>query len=232
MQLTFKELVKEQVPPQVIVTAAFVIMLTIGYGAWSAETSGSFTIMAPLYATEVYVDTGRAGVLKNPGEKVTFDYPVGKHTIIVSRGGYWPWKKEVNIIAKQNIVISPFLVRQEIKPEEIPQFSLSSDGTISQNMEYSDALSLFSNIKIADEITQLVSDTSLKNVRAADYFPGRKDVLIVAVQEGIFAIDTTQNEPRNFQPVYKGNSPIFIKTANDIIFIKDGDTLFRVSGIN
>jgi len=232
MQLTFKELIKEQVPPQVIVTAAFVIMLTIGYGAWSEETSGSFTVTAPLYSTEVFVDTGRAGTLKTPGQKMTFNYPAGKHTVIVSRGGYWPWKKDLNIAAKQTVVIAPFLIRQEIKPEEIPQYTLSSDGVISQSPEYADVLALFTGLKIADEIVPLVSATSLKDVRSADYYPGRKDVLLVAVQNGIFAVDAAQNDPRNFQPIYKGNSPLFVKTANNTLFIKDGDSLFRITAIN
>jgi len=231
MQLTLKEIIKEQVPPQIIIVAAFVVMITIGYGAWSEETSGNFTVTSPLYSTEVFVDTGRAGTLKTPGEKMTFTYPEGKHTVIVSRGGYWPWKRDLSIAAKQTVAIAPFLVRQEIKPEVIAQFSVSG-GTAAESAEYAKTLALFTDLKISDEITTLISASSLKNVRAADYFPGRKDVLLVAVQDGVFAVDAVQNNPRNFQPIYKGNSPIFIKTANGILLIKDGGSLFRIASIN
>jgi hypothetical protein len=230
MQLTFKELIKEQVPPQVIVVAAFVVMLAIGYGIWSSETSGDFTVTAPLYATDIFVDNGKAATLKNPGDKMTFTYPAGKHIVIVSRGGYWPWKKDLNIVAKQNIALSPFLVEQEINPEKITQLSFS-DNVITLSEEYSDALALFKNLSISDEMLPLVAATNLKDVRAADYFPGRKDVLLVAVKDGIFAIDAVQKDPRNFQPVYKGTSPVFVKTANDVLLVKDGDSIFRIAGI-
>ncbi|MCX6736194.1 MAG: PEGA domain-containing protein [Candidatus Parcubacteria bacterium] len=231
MQRTFKELAKEQVPPQVIITAAFVVMLTIGYGVWSEETSGNITIASTLYGTEVFVDNGRAGIIKTAGEKETYQYPAGKHTVVVARGGYWPWKKDLNITPKQTVVLNPFLIRQEIKPEVIPQFSVA-DGVATESEEYLNTLALFDNISIPVDIVPIISSISLKNVRAADYYPGRKDVLLVAVQNGIFAIDAIQNDPRNFQPIYEGTSPLFVKTANNVIFIKDGNSLFRVSEIN
>ena len=230
MQRTFKELVKEQVPPQAVIVAAFAAMIAIGYGVWSSETSGDFTVTAPLYGTVVYVDSGVAGTLKNPGDKMTFTYPAGKHTIIVSRGGYLPWEKDLNIVAKKTAVLTPFLVREEIKPESIPQ-STFENGAVSQNKDYADALALFAGLSIPNEILPLASSTTLKDIRAADYYPGRKDVLLVAAKDGVFAVDAVQNDPRNFQPIYKGISPIFVKTANDVIFIKDGDSIFRIAGI-
>ncbi len=231
MQRTFKELIKEQVPPQIIITAAFVVMLTIGYGVWSEETSGTITIASPLYGTEVFVDNGRAGIIKTAGEKETYQYPAGKHTVVIARGGYWPWKKDLNITPKQTVVLNPFLVRQEIKPEVIPQFSVA-EGIATESEEYLNVLALFDDISIQTDIVPIISSISLQGVRTADYYPGRKDVLLVAVQDGIFAIDAVQNDPRNFQPIYEGASPVFVKTANDVIFIKDGNSLFRVSEIN
>ncbi|MCX6738580.1 MAG: PEGA domain-containing protein [Candidatus Parcubacteria bacterium] len=231
MQRTFKELIKEQVPPQIIITAAFVVMLTIGYGVWSDETSGTITIASPLYGTEVFVDNGRAGIIKTAGEKETYQYPAGKHTVVIARGGYWPWKKDLNITPKQTVVLNPFLVRQEIKPEVIPQFSVA-EGVATESEEYLNVLALFDDISIPTDIVPIISSISLQGVRTADYYPGRKDVLLVAVQDGIFAIDAVQNDPRNFQPIYEGTSPVFVKTANDVLFIKDGGSLFRVSAIN
>jgi hypothetical protein len=231
MKLTIKELIKEQVPPQAIIITAFVAMCVIGYGIWSSETSGDFTVTAPLYSTEVFVDTTHAGTLKNPGDKMTFTYPAGKHTVIVSRAGYVPWQKNLNIVAKQTAVLSPFLVREDIVPERITQMTFSN-GTISVNTDYADAVALFSKLSIASELVPLISATAIKDVRAADYYPGRKDVLLIAARDGIFAVDAVQNDPRNFQPIYKGTSPVFAKSANGVIFIKDGDAIFRIIGIN
>ncbi|MFA5830654.1 MAG: hypothetical protein WC878_02375 [Candidatus Paceibacterota bacterium] len=231
MKLTLKELVKEQVPPQAIIVAAFVAMCVIGYGIWSSETSGSFTVTAPLYSTEVFVDTTHAGTLKNPGDTMTFTYASGRHTVIVSRAGYVPWQKNLDIVPKQTVALSPFLVREEIAPEQITPMSFSN-GTISINADYAEAAALFSKLSIANDIVPLVASTSIKDVRSADYYPGRKDVLLIAARDGIFAVDAIQNDPRNFQPVYKGTSPIFVKTANGVIFIKDGDDIFRIAGIN
>ncbi|MFA6494301.1 MAG: hypothetical protein WCT49_04585, partial [Candidatus Paceibacterota bacterium] len=116
MQMTFKNIVKEQVPPQVIISIIFVAMLAIGYGVWSQETSGTIALSAPTYGTELYVDGQIAGVSKSAGEKMSYQYIEGKHSVIVSRGDFWPWTKDVTLSAKETETLRPLLVRKDVKP--------------------------------------------------------------------------------------------------------------------
>jgi hypothetical protein len=221
MQMTMKDIVKEQVPPVAALTAAFVLIVVIGYGVWSSETSGTISIKSPAYETAVVIDTKLAQVIKNPGETFSSQYPEGKHDILVSRGGYWPWQQKVTLSAKETIALSPFFVKKEIIPSTITP----------EDPEYFNALSLLENNGISGDMGPLVAKTNLKDVRSAVYFPGRTDVLLVAVKDGVYAIDVNNSSPRNFMPIYKGTSPIFVITQNNILYVKDGDSVLRISGI-
>jgi hypothetical protein len=230
MQMTFKDIVKEQVPPQVIITIIFVVMLAIGYGIWTGETTGNISLTAPLYGTELVVDEQVAGVSKNAGEKLSYSFPEGKHTVIVARGGFLPWTKDITVKAKETTELHPFLVRQDIKPTEIAQ-NVYDGGTITINTEYSDALSLFDTASTKPELSSLIAETKIKDVRSADYYPGRTDVLLIAAQNGVFAVETGSTTPRNFEPVYQGKEPTFVLSGGSII-VKEGTTLYRIVGFD
>lgn len=80
-----------------------------------------------------------------------------------------------------------------------------------------------------NEDKNLVLDSAFP-VRNADFYPGRKDVIIVAVQNGVFAIETDARGGRILQPVYRGIKPVFTLHENDpAIYILDAGTLIKVS---
>jgi hypothetical protein len=229
MKMTFKDIVKEQIPPQVIITIIFVAMLAGLYGVWSEETTGEIVLSAPVYGTAVIVDGKLAGESKSANEQMLYKYPAGVHTVIVSRGDFWPWTRDVILKAKETKTLHPFLVRKETKPAQIAP-SVYDGNAISKNPEYAEALALIGDARIKEDIAPLLNETGIKNARAADYFPGRTDVLIVAVTDGIFAVETGTNTPRNFQPIYKGTEPTFVKTDNDVLIVKDGTSIYRIAG--
>ena len=74
MKMTFKELIKEQMPPQAIITIIFVAILAIGYGIWSQETNGTISLTAPAYGTEMYVDGTLEGTAKTAGDKMSYQF--------------------------------------------------------------------------------------------------------------------------------------------------------------
>ena len=70
------------------------------------------------------------------------------------------------------------------------------------------------------------SPTRIKN---ADFYPGRKDVIIVSYQNGIYAIEIDKRGGQAKQPIYKGKDPVFITYKNSSsIYILDEDALIRV----
>lgn len=62
------------------------------------------------------------------------------------------------------------------------------------------------------------------NIRKIDFYPTRRDVIIAAVQNGIFVIEIDGRGTRNIQPIYKGKEPVFIIHKNDktIYILDDG----------
>lgn len=229
--MTLKNIVKEQIPPQVIISIIFVIMLAIGYGIWSEETNGTISFSAPIYGTEIYIDGKFVDVSKSAGEKMSYQYLEGKHSVIISRGDVWPWTKDIVLSAKTTETLHPFFIKKEIKPTEItPQ--VYNNGIISENPEYATALAFFNNAVIKEEIKAPLTSTKINDARSAEYFPGRTDVLLVAVQNGVFAVETGSTAPRNFMPIYKGTSPSFVKSDNGSLLVKDGTSIFLISGFS
>lgn len=67
------------------------------------------------------------------------------------------------------------------------------------------------------------------NIRNADFYPGRNDVLIIAVQNGVFAIEIDGRGGRILQPIYKGKEPIFATYKNEsAVYILDEDALIKI----
>lgn len=64
-------------------------------------------------------------------------------------------------------------------------------------------------------------------IRGIGFYPGRRDVILVAVENGIFALELDGRGTRNFQPIYKGKSPTFAVLGN-LIYILDDGRLFEV----
>ena len=68
-------------------------------------------------------------------------------------------------------------------------------------------------------------------VRNIDFYKDRDDVLLIALQDGVFALEIDKRgTTQNFQPVYKGTSePVFSTKDSTSIYVLDGALLFVVS---
>jgi len=75
-------------------------------------------------------------------------------------------------------------------------------------------------------ILVLESKFQIKN---ADFHPKRKDIVIAAIQNGVYAIEIDGRGGRLLQPIYKGKDPIFTTYKNDnSIYILDEDNLIEI----
>ncbi len=68
-----------------------------------------------------------------------------------------------------------------------------------------------------------------KPIKRFQYLPGRDDVWIVLVDDGIFAVEVDGRTQRNIQTIYKGNNLDFRLTENDRIVIKEGADFFEIN---
>ena len=62
------------------------------------------------------------------------------------------------------------------------------------------------------------------SIRNAEFYPGRNDVIIVAVQNGIFAVEIDERGGKNMQPIYKGKKPFFTtyKKESAVYILEEG----------
>ena len=66
-------------------------------------------------------------------------------------------------------------------------------------------------------------------IRNAAFYPNRNDVVIVAVQNGIFALEIDGRGGRSLQPLYKGKNPTFTTYEKEsAVYILDEDTLIKI----
>jgi len=65
-------------------------------------------------------------------------------------------------------------------------------------------------------------------IRNVDFYPSRNDVLIVAVQNAIYAIEVDGRGGRILQPIYKGANPVF-ELENKTLYILDGKTFIKLN---
>lgn len=81
------------------------------------------------------------------------------------------------------------------------------------------------NNENCQEIVAIFNSSAL--VKSLDFYPGRDDVAVIAVENGIFAIEIDQRKIQNFQPIYKGVDPYFIVDGNSF-YVKDKDTIIKI----
>lgn len=77
--------------------------------------------------------------------------------------------------------------------------------------------------KPCDSTTYLIATFS-SAIKNADFFPGRRDLLIVAVQNGVFALEIDGRGGQISQPIYKGKDPTFAVFPNEkkVYIVDDG----------
>lgn len=67
-----------------------------------------------------------------------------------------------------------------------------------------------------------VSEEPIKSI---DFYKERRDVIIFAAGESIYAIEVDREGTQNFQPLYKGVDPYFYQTEEGVLYIKDGNSI-------
>lgn len=62
-----------------------------------------------------------------------------------------------------------------------------------------------------------------------DFFPGRRDVIIAALSNGIYALELDRRGGQNLQPIYKGKNPDFAAfPGQKKVYILDDGNLISV----
>jgi hypothetical protein len=223
------------------------ILLTLGFRVQpnlSVSKNGTVEIVLSFASTTVYVDTQKIATTEKENETITKSLSVKTHTVIVGKPGYLPWTKDVTIEPNTTVVLEPIFVTQNATGQIITKNDTdywTLRNSIQKSVlpteaapKISDGVMLWLSgntvyIKEGDTVKTII--TPLDTIRSLDFYAHRNDVIIFASDSGIYALDAIEDAAKhkaNFLPVYKGATPIFLKTDPSFIYVLDGENLLQV----
>ena len=65
-------------------------------------------------------------------------------------------------------------------------------------------------------------------IHGISFLPDRNDIVALATENGVFALEIDGRGTQNFQPIYKGVNP-YVARSGDALYILDGITLAKIS---
>lgn len=183
------------------------------------------------------VITGSNGILEING--VT----PGTHTIIVAEESSWPWIREFQAAIAEEKVLAPLQLPQNASgsalEEDSPFYAQATqllsgyrEPTQSQPLEWEGArlwvVGTTVQAQRADDRYDVLQ--SQYPIRSVAWYKDRNDVVLIAASNAIFAIDLEEQEPRNFQPIYRGVEPSFVvnPTNSNELYVSDGGHILAV----
>lgn len=218
----------------------------------SISATGSVILSGVPAGAHVLLDTGENVYVATSSTPVEFpDLPRGSRIVGIEQEGFWPWSKEFEVGWGDIFHFSPFLAPRDAPADIIVDPALrsaasaalqsallpsptapkvSADGTVRLWLEdnvitvewigpEADLPEYFCIEICATRIPVLVS---IVPIRSLDFYKDRSDVLILAADTGIFALETDKRGIQNFQPLYEGNLPSFAQ-GEGVLYVQDGD---------
>ena len=170
----------------------------------------------------------------------------GNHEVLVAHERSWPWIRTIRATASDIVTITPLQI-----PEDTDGIVIGLDDprrTSIENLFASTALPTHDSptihkgngarawiigtdiyVQTTGEQARLILEAT-SPIRTLLWHKGHEDVLLIALQNGVFALDIHGEGAQNFQPIYKGSTPRFVIDPEDSekIFVFDNEYLFSI----
>lgn len=206
---------------------------------------------------QLFLNGERVWEAEIAGDTLTLKVPAGLHEVATARERYSPWTKSVDVESGERVVVGPFNIPETTNGSVLPKTAAEytaatqllpaaakipteSSPIVSRDdrMEaFVRGQSLVARVKSgtppqyfceASCETEKSIVTLAAEVRGLAFLPGRSDVLLMAVQDGVFAIELDTRGIQNFQVLYRGIKPAFAVSPEGLVYIKEGDSVFKV----
>lgn len=181
----------------------------------------------------------------------------GDYAALLAKEGFWPWIKQLPVVESSVVearaLMLPQVITGKIVPEDSSEYetvaaffetietATSSDGMHGITLDrrkrariwFDDSQKIWaewlSDSPLPYYLTEqkeiiFVARSSIKHI---SFFPKRDDIVLLAIENGVFALEIDGRGTRNFQPVYKGVDPTFIRIENNI-YILDQDVISKI----
>jgi len=212
---------------------------------------GNLSLVVSLPQTKIYIDDEEKVITTNDNEAVEIKLTPREHTVIISKDGYYPWKKDIVMQSEGKIIFSPVFVSKNpsgfVISNEDPEFWKLRNEIITNTLPSKNSPQLSVDgqakmwvkdnaifVEVAPSTDSGQASTTRKViqpdpvVRNVSFYKDRNDVVIMSVSSGVYAIETNKEGTQNFLPIYKGISPSFISGDLNYIYVYDGDILMQV----
>jgi len=249
MKNRHKRVIREVI--QIIVVLAIIFGAIYGISSWYAKDNytSSITVISPESGINIYVDNELKATTEGSGEITISNLDSGSHTIITSdsEGSLIPWSKTVRVAKNASVTVKPFLLPYSFDSAIVPKDRAGywNDLSLAQKInlptesmpimssdEKTSAWVEDSTVYVKDntgDLTRKKVSYFEKEIKSVEFLPNRNDVIMVAVDNGVYAIETDTNTPQNFQPIYIGIKPSFhLNRETKELFIADNGNLLRI----
>ncbi len=229
-----------------IVVLVFIILYSLGFRHSSGlkfGKVGTVYINTPLVSTSVFIDKSKKIITTKDNETIEVKLSPKKHTIIVSRDSYFPWKKDLEIKSNSKVELTPLFVSQNpsgniigtLDPEYwsiINKIRNNIAPTEDKPLKSSDEKvlvwvndgTIFTKIEnVETEVINVV--TQVKNV---SFYKNRTDAIIFSTTIGVYVVELSKDGGQNFMPIYKGQNPYFASDNPGYIYVQDANILMQV----
>ena len=228
------------------------------------SSPGEVELSVPFSGAIVYLDNVKEKTTDSEGQKINLSaLRPGVHTILISKEGFWPWKKDITILSGAKIKLNSFLVSKTVTGSAItgadPEYEsildmvrknvfsedkklMSSDNLIKISLENNTIFAEWLQTKESIPY-YFCSESDLGNcenklkilspkdkIINIDFYKGNSDLLLIAMGESISVLELNPKGTQNFQPIYKGKEPSFVKNpSSNSIFVSDGNSLMEIN---
>lgn len=216
------------------------------------------TVLLSHFPADAELHVGEQEVDQQPeGGEISLTLKASTQHLIVSKPGFWPWEKEIALPSGVATRFGVFLLREAPEGTPVPErdplrreleqlFSratlptreapiVSDDGKASLFVEdgrivtrwlaEEEAPQYYCIEDSCEEHAALSFDAELRDLA---FLPGRNDVALLAIQNGIFALELDNRGTQNFQPAYRGTRPRFV-LKEGMVYLKDGLAVLSLS---
>ncbi len=204
---------------------------------------GKLHMILPLANTNIFIDASEKITTKTENEEVNIPFSPTKHSIIISRSGYFPWKKDFIIQSNETLTLRPIFVTQnttgEIITKNDPDYYKIRNSIIAHVLptknspetseDKSATLWLEDNaimVKIGETTKKIIQPDTV--IRSAHFYKDRSDAVMFSTYGSIFVIEVDEVGNQNFMPLFVGQKPVFLKKDSNSIYVLDGENLMEV----
>lgn len=175
----------------------------------------------------------------------------GEHSVLLYQDGDFPWEKTITIEEDSTTTLTPLFVHTEQKTTALPEggrenvallfatnqlhishreVSLSARGGVIE-ARWTGATEppyYFCNENNECPTQKTIFQTATGDITSLAFYPGRTDVALFSVGQGVYAIEIDSHGTQNFFPIYKGTSPT-IATDSEKVYVFDNGVIRQIN---